>query len=490
MIPRRVYATLLLALSVRGQQDTTKPDIDPETLQADMITANLMSHLSTLQEVADANGGNRAFGMPGYQASVDYVWGQISNIPGTKVWKQDFPANFSWSEAELRIGESTNVPVYAIERSPTTPDTGIEAELVAGPEGPAGCNETAYDNLNVTGKIVLVERGACDAPDGTPIHGGKVIAAARAGAVAVIQYQDTPNEPFSPSFPEELPDYVPAGSINQANGQNLKDRLASGETLQAYFRQDQIREVRITQNIFAETEGDSDSVIMLGGHLDSVQTGPGINDNGSGVSLVIELFRSVAKYRTKNKLRFAWWGAEENAGLGSRSYCYNLTEFPAEANKVVAYLNFDMVSRGTYYVGDGDASTGAGYPIPPGSDVIESLWLDYFQSIGITAQEKKIGFDSDHFFFQVILEKPVGLLFTGSNVTEDPCYHKACDRIDNVNPEMLTTNARAAAYMAAVLAINGTDLLPASSLGGAKLKRSLDDWAAGYSGCGHGFHSH
>jgi acetylornithine deacetylase/succinyl-diaminopimelate desuccinylase-like protein len=47
----------------------------------------------------------------------------------------------------------------------------------------------------------------------------------------------------------------------------------------AYFALKQIQEVRMSQNIFAETEGDAKSVVMLGAHLDSVQAGPGINDD-------------------------------------------------------------------------------------------------------------------------------------------------------------------------------------------------------------------
>jgi len=45
--------------------------------------------------------------------------------------------------------------------------------------------------------------------------------------------------------------------------------------------------------------------------LDSVQAGPGINDDGSGTSLILELLTGINKYEVKNKIRFAWWGAEE-----------------------------------------------------------------------------------------------------------------------------------------------------------------------------------
>ena len=37
----------------------------------------VLDHLEALQEIADDNGGNRAAGLPGYRASVDYVVEQL-----------------------------------------------------------------------------------------------------------------------------------------------------------------------------------------------------------------------------------------------------------------------------------------------------------------------------------------------------------------------------------------------------------------------------
>jgi len=47
---------------------------EPRVLAApDIPVANVQAHLSQLQAIANANGGNRAHGRPGYQASIDYV---------------------------------------------------------------------------------------------------------------------------------------------------------------------------------------------------------------------------------------------------------------------------------------------------------------------------------------------------------------------------------------------------------------------------------
>ncbi|KAI9871547.1 MAG: hypothetical protein M1823_008415, partial [Watsoniomyces obsoletus] len=132
----------------------------------------------------------------------------------------------------------------------------------------------------------------------------------------------------------------------------------------------------MTQNVFTETkDGDPTNVIMLGAHLDSVQAGAGINDDGSGSTLILEIAKALRKFNVKNKVRFAWWGAEENGLLGSKYYTQNLNA--TEANNILTYLNFDMVSRGYFGVFDGDGSTfnltGA-----PGSAAIEKLFVEHF----------------------------------------------------------------------------------------------------------------
>ena len=60
----------------------------------------------------------------------------------------------------------------------------------------------------------------------------------------------------------------------------------------------------------------------MGAHLDSVPEGPGINDNGSGTAGILEIAEEVAKLpnNPRNRLRFAFWGAEESGLVGSDAY--------------------------------------------------------------------------------------------------------------------------------------------------------------------------
>ncbi|KAJ4368090.1 hypothetical protein N0V83_006445 [Neocucurbitaria cava] len=383
-----------------------------------------MGNLQALDSIAKANGGNRAFGLPGYAASVDYILSKTANSSNFKTWVQDFPALFFRVESIHFSASNTTYHVIGLSYSPSTTPEGLTAPLVLGASGPEGCTNESYGSLDVKDKIVLVQRGTC--PDGTTLA-GRIKPAAAAGAAAVIIYSDvtTPvtGGTLSNPNPEE---YVSSGYINKADGEPLVARLEAGEQIEAYFQQTQTVETKITQNVFTETiEGNPSNVIMLGAHLDSVQAGAGINDDGSGTSLILEIAKALRKFRVKNKVRFAFWGAEENGLLGSKYYTQNLNV--SEANNILTYLNFDMVSRGYYGVFDGDGST-FNLTGPPGSAAIEELFIQHFieKSVNVTAARFTGGSDYQSF---MNIGKPVGGLHTGTGVEQDPCYHQACDTI-------------------------------------------------------------
>lgn len=222
-----------------------------------------MANLHALNDIAETNGGNRAFGLPGYAASVDYVWDRISRVPGTRAWKQEFEGLFNFVRSiELKVGGET-IYVFGLTYSPSTSPEGITAEIVAGPEGAAGCEDSSYDSLDVTGKIVLVQRFRC--PTGGTLA-GRLLPAARAGAVAVIIFNDIPTNVTAGTLSAPDTEHVPGGFINLVDGQRIKERLAAGERLEAYFQQTQIVELRPTHNLFVETsDGDPENVIVVRG---------------------------------------------------------------------------------------------------------------------------------------------------------------------------------------------------------------------------------
>ncbi|KAK6220257.1 peptidase family M28 [Colletotrichum tabaci] len=476
------------------ERQTLKPLVDSGSFQEQITKENLEANLVRLSDIATANGGNRAFGYPGYDASVDFIWSRISAVQGAKVWKQDFPAVFS-SELRAKLTvDDEELAAYGLSGSPFTPGAGITGELAAGPEGVAACEAASYADLDVAGKIVLVREALCPGyRDG--YHAGVMKPAAAAGAEAVIVINDFYlNLTAGTLGPADDGTYVPTGFVNQYVGDPLKARLDAGETLTATFWEDEFVDSRVTQNVFAETEGgDENNVIVvgspvpsdledllnkaqLGAHLDSVAWGPGINDNGSGTSLLLELFLALSKYRTNNKIRFAWWGAEERGLVGSRYHVNNLSA--AEAASILAYLNFDMVSRGYYGVFDGDGAS-YGVAAPPGSDVIQELFAAEFAARGVNVTAARFTNGSDYASFWQVLNKPIGGLHTGTGSAQDPCYHQQCDGINNPDLDQLTTTA----HVLSALALDGTNLikklgvrgLPIRSAGGERVVATVEE---------------
>ncbi len=76
--------------------------------------------------------------------------------------------------------------------------------------------------------------------------------------------------------------------------------------------------------------GDPSQVVMMGAHLDSVSAGPGINDNGSGSSMLLELALTLAAQNPTmaKHVRFGWWTDEEQGLLGSKFYVNSLPSPP------------------------------------------------------------------------------------------------------------------------------------------------------------------
>ena len=129
---------------------------------------------------------------------------------------------------------------------------------------------------------------------------------------------------------------------------------------------------------------------MAGAHLDSVAEGPGINDNGSGSAGILEVAEELAEAGpTTNRVRFAWWGAEESGLVGSTEYVAGLTQ--GELKEIALYLNFDMIGSPNFvrFVYDGDNSTGEGENGPKGSAEIEQLFVDYFDSQDLASSRRR-----------------------------------------------------------------------------------------------------
>ena len=109
-----------------------------------------------------------------------------------------------------------------------------------------------------------------------------------------------------------------------------------------------------SSNVLALVEGSDpvlkDEYVVIGGHYDHIgvtrsgRVCNGADDNASGVAGVLEIAEALAAMPVKPKrsIIMAAWGAEERGLVGSRAFIENC---PVPTDKIVGYVNLDMISR-------------------------------------------------------------------------------------------------------------------------------------------------
>ncbi|MFF4319949.1 M28 family metallopeptidase [Streptomyces sp. NPDC001568] len=418
-------------------------------------------HLAKFQQIADANGGNRAAGTPGHAASAAYVHDTLKKA-GYQVSYQDFDIH----EARTRTERTTvlgagprELATAAFTFTPSTPAGGLTAPLaLARVDESPGCTADDYPAGAFAGRIALVKRGTCTFVE-------KQKAAAEAGALGVIVYNHSGTTPVRGGFSSPAEGLIPSAGITLADGEALAAAVAAGE-VKVRLDLDQEHVKKTTRNVIAETRGGrADRVVAVGAHLDSVPEGPGINDNGSGSAGLLEVALKLAdegankKGKGKqpaNKVRFAWWSAEELGLLGSEHYVARLSEKQKE--DIALYLNFDMIAspNPAQFVYDGDDSdkVGAGAG-PAGSAQIEALINGFLDKKGKPHEGSDFDGRSDYGPF-IANGIPAGGTFTGAEGIKtaeqakryggtagapyDPNYHGAGDTLKNLDLKAFDTN--------------------------------------------------
>lgn len=427
----------------------------------------VVEHQRALQDIADANGGTRASGTPGYDASVEYVERRLT-AAGYRVTRQAFEFNLFEEVGPSALQQTAPNQVTYVEDTDfiatphsepgdvTAAVTAVDLQLGIGNESTSGCEASDFAGFPA-GHIALIQRGECTFEI-------KAENAAAAGAVGVLFFnQGNTDDPGRQGIPAVTlsNDYtgdIPALSATYPLGVELAN--TSGLEMRLFANVS--RDPATTYNVLAESRGgDPDNVIMAGAHLDSVQEGPGISDNGTGTSALIEVAEQMAKLKLPNQIRFAWWGAEESGLVGSEHYVENLDD-EGRAD-IEMYLNFDMIGSANYglFVYDGDGSA-FGLVGPDGSDEIEALFERYFVERDIPSEPTAFTGRSD---YQAFINNgiPAGGLSTGSDgikteaqvakwggtagIQYEPCYHVACDTFDNFSREALAINADGIAYV-------------------------------------------
>lgn len=450
---------LLVAACSSAPAPTPAPATDPARELSSKVTADGMyGHLEKLADIATAHGESRADGTPGFDASVDYVAGVLRD-KGFDVQTSEFERlSMSSPGKPMLVAGGRSFPVDQASLLVTTAPGGLSAVSLR-PQRPSGCGAADYGSLNVRGAIAVVDDKGCSVVD-------KQNVAVAKGAVGVLVVSDpgsngSPAGLFTPGYYQKLTS--PVAVIDPAADAQLRRTSAPVRlTLDAKSA------VVKSGNVVAQTKtGDPHNVIVAGAHLDSVDGSPGLNDDGTGVSAVLETAVQLGGSPSiTNAVRFAFWGSEAEGLQGSTKYVAGLDR--SALDDIALYLNFDLLgsTNAGFFTYDGDQS---GQPnpdlpaasVPAGSAGIERTLAGYLNLAGVRPADQPLGRASDYSPF-LGAGIPIGGITTGAaqrktatqarlwggraGVPFDPKYHARGDSIVNVDRGTLSITGPAVAF--------------------------------------------
>jgi Zn-dependent M28 family amino/carboxypeptidase len=403
-----------------------------------VTSGGLRRHLEALQRIADENGGTRASGTGGYDASLRYVLTQLRHAGYTPhLQRVRYLDSHELAPPELaRISPDSLTYSYPDDfvslRYSGSGDVEAPLQAINPDSETSGCESSDFEDFDA-GSIALIRRGGC-------FFFEKVKDAISAGAAAVIVFNDgSPGHegPIEATLLHLVA--VPALSLANERGEELAKQVAAGPVRMRVHTSVEVGQTE-TANVLADIPGETTGPpLLLGAHLDSVESGPGINDNGSGVATLLELAvqTHTLGLQPDQPVRFAFWAGEEAGEVGSREFVKSLED---PIDDIAAVVNIDMVgspnAEAFVYEGDG---------------TIEQALSEAVREEGLDPVPVDLEGRSDHAAFQEA-GIPTGGLYTGADEPapdgrpHDSCYHLACDTIDNVDLGML-------AHMADALAV-------------------------------------
>ncbi len=226
-----------------------------------------------------------------------------------------------------------------------------------------------------------------------------------------------------------------------------------------------------------------DSVIMIGGHYDSIVLGPGTDpfvwapgadDNASGTVMAMEAARVLAEHNFEATLAFAAWDAEEIGLLGSEAYARKAYQ---SRRPVAFYLNGDMI--GNYAGPPRDVTIFTDAASAPFAELVAEMFRTYTTLIPSIPGNSG---GSDHRSFQV-WGQPAIYVQEGDF---SPHWHKVTDVTSNMDFPYMREVVQAS--VAAIASLAG----PAEDFGDVPYVKiaaiTLDDDSTGMShGNGNGF---
>lgn len=503
-----VLVLFALILSLIAHPHSAHPTPPVPSLSSFVTKERLITHLTQLAYFASLANNTRNIGTAGFARTVQYIehialnstennnnnnnnYTIIPKSHSISVTQQDFPLALCVTSGTpaFNISLPTSSISYVYPNDYTLlycTGTGNVANGIFYVINNRGCVADDYKSLNVNANIpaiFIIRRGNCTFQE-------KIDQAHAYKASAVIIYNKGDNpassgdmdvfsgtaETFAP-FPVVTTSYKLGVKlieyVNNYNTNNLFGFVSVDAAIQNISVSNVLSVIPANQATSSGKFPASGSSIVVGAHTDSVGKGPGINDNGSGSMCILTILEAVQKRRAqlgyspeKNDVVFGFFGAEEEGLKGSEwfvKHANNDTTDPLSLPNLALNLNYDMLGSVNFerliYKAEGvNASAG--------SVTIQKLYETLFLQRNISYNYTEFNGRSDYGPF-LAEHIAAGGLFSGAeeikdfdgrkqfgginNVQLDPCYHQACDTLQNIDFDNLLLMCQVAADAVDVL---------------------------------------
>ncbi|MBR4461777.1 MAG: M28 family peptidase [Erysipelotrichaceae bacterium] len=247
---------------------------------------------------------------------------------------ESFPVDaFEVEKYQLHFMEpDMDVPFVAVGMSGSTPDKGVEGELVyvTSPE------DAMISDLK--DKICLIANKMVDNKTYKILAQKKPAALILCTGDVYLDEKDVDLDPYKYRKRHQDLAYIPAVCIRMKDAEKLVEHLpkkAHVTLKQKQFKTD-------SHNVVAEIKGTdkADEIIVYTAHYDSVSYSKGAYDNATGSACILEMLGYYSEHKPKRTVRFVWCGSEEEGLLGSRAY---VEKHKKQLDKIVLNINVDML---------------------------------------------------------------------------------------------------------------------------------------------------
>ena len=395
---------------------TLRPQPSPTAVPPVFSGATAWEHVQALA----AEIGSRPSNSPPLHQAAQYILGKLSFM-GYSARLQPYTFNF-FQERSVRLLVKQPESLEIVAKAMVYTGSGsVEAEL-------ANCGTgqpQEFPSTSMGGKAALLQRGIISFQE-------KVTNAVARGASAAIVFNDRSGE-FHGTLTRQAP--IPVVGILQQDGQRLQEYARRGAT-SISLDVDAITDARQGSNVVASwRETSRRPKVVVGAHYDSVTGGPGANDNGSGVAVMLELARATRAQPYPFDLVFVAFGDEEVGLVGSKRY---LESLPADQRgQILAMINLDMVGVGEKMEFGGQQDL-----------VIRAILIAQQMGYPASEVEPSLRSSSDHTTF---LEAGIPSVFFYRS--EDPNYHTKLDTAEKVTDSNLEAAGKVALRLLDAIAV-------------------------------------